>query len=441
MPDIILDLKALLGEENVFSSATDRYAAACLSFSNELNSTLPLAVLTPAYPSQIGKIIKFCIQHSLSLRIRGGNTFYLNEPLPELSLVLDTGKLNKILKIDPITREISLQAGVKIKNLQKAASDSSLSAPYLFPEPASTIGGAVASNYWNAGSLKFGSIASNVNSIKIWNGNGETEIFYNSNGSYANPHSSFPLTALFCGSNGMLGVIEELTVRLMPLTNGKKEIAATFKNGETMARACEKILVAGLTPDYIFTFNQAALEFADIKIPEPWLLLLKFQSQLWAMQEEEKLYKTLLETTGAELLSESPVHAADILSKVPVKIAVKYPIFKRNMIGCPAASLPALFESIQQLEKQYDIASAIFGSLIGGQLQVICFGNSEEKCAQFSHDIFILFLTLNNLLKSDENIPASAKEWQKINSSPLANKLKSFFDPYGLFSSYKKQGA
>ena len=224
----------------------------------------PLAVLLPENEAQVVEILKICNAARLPVVARGAGTGLSGGATPNIDgVVLSLAKFKRILAIDPLARTAVLQPGVRNLAISEAVAIHGL---YYAPDPSSqiacTIGGNVAENSGGLHCLKYGLTVHNVRRVRAVLITGEIVEF----GSDALDSAGYDLLALINGSEGLLAVITEVTVRLTPKPREAKCILAAFDELANAGEAVAAIIAAGIIP--------AGLEMMDrltISAVEPFV--------------------------------------------------------------------------------------------------------------------------------------------------------------------------
>jgi glycolate oxidase len=217
---------------------------------------LPLAVALPEDEAQVEAIMKACHQAGVPIVPRGGGTGLSAGSMPHpQGVLLSLTKLNRILRIDPFARVAVLQTGVRNLAISEAAAPHGL---YYAPDPSSqiacTIGGNVAENSGGVHCLKYGLTLHNVLRLRILTVEGEVmEI-----GSQALDSPGYDLLALLIGSEGLLGVVTEVTVRLTPKPQAAQVIMASFDDVRMAGEAVAAVIAAGSIPAGLEMMDQGA---------------------------------------------------------------------------------------------------------------------------------------------------------------------------------------
>ena len=206
----------------------------------------PLAVALPADESEVAAVLRLCHELNVPVIARGAGTGLSGGATPRGDAVLlSLARLNRIIGIDPLARTARLQPGVRNLAISEAAAPYNL---HYAPDPSSqiacTIGGNVAENSGGVHCLKYGLTVHNLLALRVVTIGGERlEI-----GSAAPDAPGYDLLALLTGSEGLLGVITEVTVRLIPRPDCARVVLAVFGDLAKAGGAVADVIAAGLIP-------------------------------------------------------------------------------------------------------------------------------------------------------------------------------------------------
>ena len=222
---------------------------------------LPMVVALPSTIEQVQEVMRLCHGHGVPVVARGAGTGLSGGALPRGDgLLLGLARFNRILGIDPANRTARVQPGVRNQAISEAARAHGL---YYAPDPSSqiacTIGGNVAENSGGVHCLKYGLTVHNVLCIEVVTVEGERITI----GSEALDSPGYDLLALMTGSEGMLGVIVEVTVRLLPLPERAQVILAAFDDIGRAGAAVAGIIAAGIVPAGLEMMDGPAIRAAE----------------------------------------------------------------------------------------------------------------------------------------------------------------------------------
>ncbi|MBU1329365.1 MAG: glycolate oxidase subunit GlcD [Gammaproteobacteria bacterium] len=223
--------------------------------------TAPMLVVLPERIEQVETLLKICHQRGVPVVARGAGTGLSGGALPlEKGILLVMARFNKILEIDPAGRFARVQPGVRNLAISQAAAPFDL---YYAPDPSSqiacSIGGNVAENAGGVHCLKYGLTVHNLLKVEILTACGERMTL----GSDSLDSPGFDLLALFTGSEGMLGIVTEVTVKLLPKPQVAKVLLASFDSVEKAGRAVGDIIAAGIIPGGLEMMDNLAIRAAE----------------------------------------------------------------------------------------------------------------------------------------------------------------------------------
>ncbi len=214
---------------------------------------LPMAVVLPGTTEEVSKILRFCHDNHIKVVPRGAGTSLSGGALPlEDSIVLCLSRMNKVLSIDLPNRVARVEAGITNSGITQAVAGHGF---FYAPDPSSqiacTVGGNVATNSGGAHCLKYGVTTNHILGVRIVMMNGEvTDI----GGDYLDA-PGYDFLALIIGSEGQLGVVTEVTVRLLKVAEGARPMLLGFDSSDAAGGCVAGIIAAGIIP--------VALEFMD----------------------------------------------------------------------------------------------------------------------------------------------------------------------------------
>jgi glycolate oxidase len=258
-PGAIAALRGALPQGCVLAEVEDLRPYECDGLS--AYRQVPLAVALPETIEQAQSVLRICREHKIPVVARGAGTGLSGGALPlSDGVLLSLAKFNRVLAIDTANRTARVQPGVRNLAITEAAS------PYGFyyaPDPSSqiacTIGGNVAENSGGVHCLKYGLTVHNILALEILTIEGERVTI----GSQALDAPGYDLLALMTGSEGMLGVIVEVTVKLLPKPERAQALLAAFDTVERAGEAVATIIASGITPAGLEMMDNPAIRAAE----------------------------------------------------------------------------------------------------------------------------------------------------------------------------------
>ena len=257
--EIVAALRRIVPGEGVIDSETERrvYESDGLT----AYRTLPMVVVLPETVDQVVGILKFCNAHAIKVVPRGAGTSLSGGALPlEDGVLLGMGKFKRILEIDIPNRCAVVQPGVTNLGITEAVKDQGF---YYAPDPSSqiacTIGGNVGENSGGVHCLKYGLTTNNVLGVEMVTMDGEVVRL----GGKHMDAAGYDLLGVMVGSEGLLGVVTEVTVRLLPTPPGARALLIGFPTVEGAGDAVAAIIAAGIIPGGMEMMDRLATEAAE----------------------------------------------------------------------------------------------------------------------------------------------------------------------------------
>ncbi len=257
--ELIARLRRILPAESVIDSEIERRAYDCDALT--AYRQLPLVVVLPESTAQVVQIMRICTEMGIKVVPRGAGTSLSGGALPLADgVLLGLGKFKRILDIDIANRCVVVQPGVTNLAITQAVQDEGF---YYAPDPSSqiacTIGGNVAENSGGVHCLKYGLTTNNVIGIKMVTIEGEVVQL----GGKPFDAAGYDLLGVMVGSEGLLGVVTEVTVRILPKPPGARALLIGFPDVEGAGETVAAIIGAGIIPGGMEMMDRLAIEAAE----------------------------------------------------------------------------------------------------------------------------------------------------------------------------------
>lgn len=315
---LIENLRPVLAKDAILATAEELRPYECDGLS--AYRELPLLVLLPDNIEQVQRIIKICARFKVPVVARGAGTGLSGGALPlSNGVILSLAKFNKILDIDQLNRTATVQPGVRNLAISDAASRYGL---YYAPDPSSqiacTIGGNVAENSGGVHCLKYGLTVHNIQQIKVVAANGELLTI----GGSGLDSAGYDFLALMTGSEGLLGIIVEITVKLLPVPEYAQVLMAAFDDVEKAGKAVGDIIAAGMVPAGLEMMDNPSIraveDFVNAGYPvdAEAILLCELDGCKAEVTESIARVETVLESAGAiQIRRSSSIEERELLWK------------------------------------------------------------------------------------------------------------------------------
>jgi glycolate oxidase len=447
---LVAALRAALPEQCVLAGVEQTRPYECDGLS--AFRQLPVAVCLPETEQQVQQALRVCREHDAPVVARGAGTSLSGGAMPHASgVVLSLARLNRILSIDPLSRTARVQPGVRNLAISEAAAPHGL---YYAPDPSSqiacSIGGNIAENSGGVHCLKYGLTVHNVLRVRGLTIDGEIIEL----GSAALDGPGLDLLALSIGSEGMLMVVTEALVKLVPKPQLARVVMASFDDVAKAGDAVAAIIGAGIIP--------AGLEMMDRKASaavEPFvkagydlsaeaILLAESDGSPEEVEEEIDRMTAVLRGAGATALVVSNSEAERLRfwsgrkNAFPAagRISPDYYCMDGTI---PRKNLGRMLVAISEMENTYQLRCMnVFHAGDGNLHPLILFDANQpgewERADRFGADILELCVELGGTVTGEHGVGIEKINSMCVQFSPAEREaffaLKRAFDPPGLLN-------
>jgi glycolate oxidase len=450
---VAAELRAVLPGPSVLWEPSDTRPYECDGLS--MLRQLPMVVALPATEDEIAAVLRICARMDVPVVARGAGTSLSGGAMPHgAGVLLACAKLNRIVSLDPLARTAVVQPGVRNLAISEAASAHGL---YYAPDPSSqiacTIGGNVAENSGGVHCLKYGLTVHNVLKVRGLTMDGEVVEF----GSTAPDTPGLDLLSLVIGSEGMLAVVTEVTVKLIPKPQLARVIMASFDDVETAGDAVAAIISAGIIPGGLEMMDQQASRMvepfakAGYDLDAAAILLCESDGTIDEVADEITRMEAVLSGAGAKRLVVSQSEAERLTYWAGRKNA--FPAAGRVspdyycMDGTiPKKRLGEMLKAIQRMEVDYALRCPnVFHAGDGNLHPLILFDANDadelDRAERFGAEILELCITLGGTITGEHGVGVEKLDQMCVQFTPdeieLFHGVKHAFDPRGLLNPAK----
>ncbi|EHR73335.1 FAD/FMN-dependent dehydrogenase [Burkholderiales bacterium JOSHI_001] len=410
---------------------------------------LPLLVALPETEGQVAAVLAACHALSVPVVARGAGTGLSGGAMPhELGVTLSMAKFNRILKMDLVSRTAVVQCGVRNLAISEAAAPLGL---YYAPDPSSqiacTIGGNVAENSGGVHCLKYGLTLHNVLKLRGFTAQGEAVTF----GSDALDAPGLDLMSVLVGSEGMLAVVTDVTVKLTPKPQVARCIMASFDDIRKAGDAVAAVIAAGIIPAGLEMMDKpmtAAVEDfvqAGYDLNAEAILLCESDGTPEEVAEEIQRMLDVLTGCGATRMEVSKDEAQRMRfwsgrkNAFPAsgRISPDYMCMDSTI---PRKRLADILLAIQAMEKKYDLRCCnVFHAGDGNLHPLILFDANDpdqlHRCELFGADILETSVALGGTVTGEHGVGVEKLSSMCVQFSPEERAqmlaVKHAFDPAG----------
>ncbi|HOE40504.1 MAG TPA: FAD-linked oxidase C-terminal domain-containing protein [Rhodoferax sp.] len=412
----------------------------------------PLVVALPETNAQVQAVLRCCHALRVPVVARGAGTGLSGGALPHaMGVTLSLAKFNKIIKVDALSRTATVQCGVRNLAISEAAAPLGL---YYAPDPSSqiacTIGGNVAENAGGVHCLKYGLTLHNIVKIKGFTMDGQAVTL----GSDALDTPGLDLMGVVIGSEGMLLVISEVTVKLVPKPQLARCIMASFDDIRKAGDAVASVIAAGIIPAGLEMMDKpmtAAVEdyvHAGYDLNAEAILLCESDGTPEEVAEEIGRMSDVLRSCGATAIAVSRDEAERLKfwsgrkNAFPAsgRISPDYMCMDSTI---PRKRLADLLLAIAEMEKKYQLRCAnVFHAGDGNLHPLILFDANDadqlHRCEQFGAEILETSVAMGGTVTGEHGVGIEKLNSMCVQFSGAENEqmfgLKRAFDPLGLLN-------
>lgn len=446
----IEELKAIFGDSDVLTDIEDMVA---YSYDASHVEIQPEAVVFATTTEQVSQLMKFAYREKIAVTPRGQGSGLSGGSVPlHKGIVLSMDKLKRVIDFDPANRLITVEAGLTTSEIDPIAAEANLFYP---PDPGSvafsTIGGNVAENAGGLRGLKYGVTKDYVKMMKVVLPQGDIVTLGNKCVKHV---AGFNMEGIFVGSEGLLGIMTEVTLALLPIPEHRESALAIFDTLDSAAQAVSDIIAAGVTPSTMEFMDNATINavqnFKDCGLPRDAAAVLLIETdgdKNTAISDMEKIEAEVAKNDIREFARAKTTEERDTLFAGRRVALNALASVKPNLILEDAtvmrSKLPDMVRGITEIATKYDIQVGIFGHAGDGNLHptfLIDMQDKEEmkRTEKAVAALFQLAIDLEGTISGEHGIGLEKKPFLKdqIGGEGIAllQNIKKTFDPLNLLN-------
>lgn len=445
----VQNLQNLVGKEKVLYLKEDLI---CYSYDATNTSYLPDAVVIPKTVEDVIKTVKYANQNKIPLVSRGAGSGYTGGSLPiQGGIVLTMERMNKILELNPEKKYAIVEPGIVTFEFASKMKQKGLFYP---PDPSSektsTIGGNVAECAGGLKGRKYGVTKNYVLGLEFVLSNGDIIRA----GILSDHQDIYDLDGLLIGSEGTLGVITKIALRLLEQPKYNETVFAGFSLMEDAAQVVSDITAAGIIPSVLEFIDgdtlDCVLQYIKVDYIEKAsaVLLIECEGETDEVQKDIERIKNICEKNKALSLkaaekNEEKENLWKIRRSISASLLRLAPTKVNEDVCVPSSQLPNLVKGIKELASEYKVKINTFGHAGDGNLHVnfMCNKKNQEemhRVEQAVEKLFDLTLKLGGTLSGEHGIGITKQRFleKEVGKSGIAlmKRLKSAFDPEGIIN-------
>ena len=444
-------IKQIVGEQYVKSSV-----AQLLAYSYDATANfqrLPELVISPANAEEISKVLKVCNEYNIPIVPRGSGTNLAAGTVPfDGGIVLLFNRMDKILDFDKENLTITVQPGLISAKLCEFVEQHGLFYP---PDPSSmkisTIGGNVSENSGGLRGLKYGVTKDYVKGLQVVLPNGD---LLQTGGKIAKDVAGYDLTSLFVGAEGTLGIVTEITLKLIPLPQHKMTSIAYFNSLENAAHTVSTIIANKIIPvtlEFLDKKTITAIEqymHIGLSTEVEAMLLLEQDGDSHQVQQDVNEMVRIAKENGAIFtqIAQDEQEAEQIKTARRVALSALSKLKPTVILEdatVPRSELATMVQQINRISEKYNVNIAAFGHAGDGNLHPTCLTDirDEDEMRRVEtafEEIFEAALALGGTITGEHGVgemKAPYLEWKigPVGITVMKN-LKQAFDPNNIMN-------
>src|SRR5213082_2403084 len=449
---IASELRRLLGNDAV---ADDPQTLADHSGDKWFAHETPEVVVFARSSDEVKKLLQFANENKIPVTARGAGYGYVGSCVPiRRGIVLSLMQMNQIKEINFVDAIALVEPGVITSELKRAARSKKLFYP---PDPASfehcTIGGNVATNAGGPRCLKYGVTRNYITGLEVVLANGD---LLRTGGRVHKNKTGFDLIGLFVGSEGMLGVVTEIMLRLLPLPPARATISAAFAKLSDAAAAVQEIFGQGFLPASLviadsFTLEAARKDLGRVLVPPGNAhLLVDLDGQEESVRGEAEAIRKLIDGKNPNAIEmatgeENCEKLWELRRQFSNSLRATGLTKLNQDVVVPRSHIVDLIEFAERLHAKSGFPIACFGHAGDGNIHINIMADRynrdadvRQKVQHALDDLFAQVLAWGGVITGEHGIGLAKKRWWPDATSgvvrELHRKLKDVLDPNGILN-------
>ena len=444
------ELTSIVGKEDILTAKED---CMCYSYDATNQKFLPEAVVFPHSTPQIAEIMSWANQHSIPVIPRGAGSGFVGGSLPVAGgVVVTLTRMNRIIKIEPENLTAKVESGVVTGDFQQEVEKLGLFYP---PDPASlkfsTMGGNTAVCAGGPRCVKYGVTKNYILGLEVVLPTGE---IINTGVQTHKGVAGYDLTSLFVGSEGTLGIITAITVKLIPLPPAKKCMLGIFPRIEDATVTVSSIIQARIIPATLEFIDQAALrcveDYLHMGLPThaEALLLIEVDGDTETINRQSEKIKDICLQHGAEKVTIA--HSQEEEEELwKARRSISPALLRLNPnkvnedINVPISQIPEIIKRIRKITQHYQLVNVNFGHAGDGNIHTNLMINKDnpdevKRAEQAVKEIFEATLELGGTISGEHGIGITKAPYLEMDigthNRSFMEKLKSLLDPQNILN-------
>ena len=447
---IIKELQTIVGNDNVSTAKADRI---CYSYDATQQSFLPEVVVHPGSTDEISRVMTLANRERIPVFPRGAGSGFTGGSLPTKGgIVLCTEQMDRILEIDEENLIATVEPGVITEQFQKAVEKVGLFYP---PDPASlkfsTLGGNVAECAGGPRCVKYGVTKDFIIGLEVVTPTGD---IITTGGPTMKGVVGYDLTKLLCGSEGTLGIITRIVIKLLPLPEAKKTMLVMFDSIDGAARAVSTIIRDKIIPATLEFMDGRTLDCVrqstDLEVPEKAqaVLIIEVDGDREFLDKQANRISEIIQPLGVveTRIATTPEESEAIWQvrrSVSASLRNVNPDKYNEDVCVPRSKVPEMIRKVDVIAAKYDIPIVNFGHAGDGNIHVNIMIDKKipgetDKAEKAIEEVFKGALELGGTMSGEHGVGIAKAPYIPLEITPAAAKymkaIKRSLDPNNILN-------
>jgi len=411
-----------------------------------------VVLVKPATAQEISSILKLANEWTVPVFPRGGGTGLVGGCIPtEGGIVLSLERMNRVIEVDRENLMIVVEAGVTLEKLVEAADEADLSFPPHPGDETAQVGGLVACNAGGARAVRYGVMRNYVKGIEVVLPTGE---ILNLGGKLLKDVAGYDLTDLIIGSQGTLGVITKVVLRLYPKFKETATLIIPYEDRHEALRTVPRILQEGTIPLAIEYVERELMEKSAKELGKEWpvkkgkailMVIVTGDSKEEVYLDAERIDEIAREYNAVDtLIVESRRKQNDILCiRSNIYLTLKPYTMDILDVAVPPASIAKLMDALDEIAKKYNMCLPMYGHAGDGNLHPHILmkkagGVREEDLERVKKEIYDITIRLGGTITAEHGIGKiriqNLNQYLDKKAIEIMKKIKKVFDPNNILN-------
>ncbi len=419
---------------------------------------LPDVVVQPRHVDDVSRTLAFAFEHRVPVTPRGAATGQAGGALPaQGGIVVDVSRMNRLIELDAANLQVIVEPGIVHADLNECLARSRLIFP---PDPGSsrmcTVGGMVSNNSRGMRAIKYGSTGDYVLGLEFVLPNGQIIVTGSTHSRALQSSSGFELTKLIVGSEGMLGIITQLRLRIIPKPLTRGIVLACFDRLTAAGESVGAVIGAGILPSAIEILDASAIKAVNIYRPNLMLpaseaiLLYEVDGNAASVTyDARRIAEVVAPLADAVEWSDEPKRVAalwEARSVVGAASGMIKPgcarVYAGEDICVPLRRVPETLLAIQALARDHDLTVVTYGHIASGNIHpapVIDVADPEQvrRVRQFADAVHRMARTMGGTVTGEHGVGLTRTAYMREEHGPALDvmwTIKQALDPFNIMN-------